>query len=130
MDKDTIGLVILVGGAASALIGGVIRYGLLPYLRENLQQTREIHQQVTSGPSSASDPSTMREELVEVREEVHQLGDKVRDAADEFSAMALMFDGHLDWSQEEVDRLWAELNRVRGGRHRIEQTDNEEDRPS
>lgn len=126
MDKDTIGLVILVGGAISAVIGGSIRYGLLPYLRENLQQTREIHQQVTSGPSSASDPSTMREELVEVREEVHQLADKVSDAADEFSAMALMFDGHLDWSQEEVDKLWAELHRQRGGRHKLT---NEEDNP-
>lgn len=89
------------------LVGLVVRYALLPYLREQLQLNREIHQQVvTTEPSSPAEPSTMREELT-------QLGGEIEDATLELRAMALMFDGHLEWSQEEVDRIWAELNRQR-----------------
>lgn len=117
MDKDTLGLAILVAGALSATVAGLIRYGLLPYLREQLQQTREIHQQITQHPTGSAEPSTLREQ-------VNELGGEIEDATLELRAMALMFDGHLDWAQREVDKLrserqqavdelWAELKRQR-----------------
>lgn len=88
------------------LIGLMIRYALLPYLREQLRTTREIHEQVTAGASATDEPATMREELT-------HLGGEIEDATLELRAMALMFDGHLEWSQEQVDALWAELKRQR-----------------
>lgn len=109
LDRDTTTFLLFAGSATVATIAALIRYGLMPYLREQLDLARQTHQQV-SAPADA-DASTMREELTEVRGQLNTLAGKVADAADEFSAMAMMFDGHLDWSQEEVDRLWAELRR-------------------
>lgn len=117
----------LVASFLSAIVAGLIRFGLLPYLREQLQATREIHQQVTAGPSATDEPSTLREELSELRAEVgdvkhrtDQHAGELDDAVLELRAMALMFDGHLDWSAEQVewsqaqvDALWAELGRQR-----------------
>lgn len=117
MDKETLGLVVLVGSALCAVIGGIIRYGLLPYLREQLQQTREIHQQITATPSTDAEPPTMREELTEIRDEVDEVAGAVKDTSAEVNALGRMFDGHLDWAQEEVDKIWAEMRR-RAGRHR------------
>jgi hypothetical protein len=116
MDRDTLGVGILVASAICATVAGLIRYGLLPYLREQLQATREIHQQVTTGSTTATEPATMREELAEVRERVDQHAGELDDAVLELRAMALMFDGHLEWSQAEVDRIWSVLNQqVRAG---------------
>lgn len=113
MDKDAIGLVVLVGGAVCGVTAGLIRYGLLPYLREQLQQTREIHREVSPAPSPPAEPPTMREQLVELAGKVDEHAGELEDATLELRAMALMFDGHLEWSQREVDKLWAELNRQR-----------------
>lgn len=85
----------------AAIVGGIVRFGLVPYLEERLvrpaQQTNRI---VTGG-----------EDEPDVRQMVDQLTGEIEDATLELRAMALMFDGHLEWSQAEVDKLWAELRR-------------------
>lgn len=97
------------------LLGLVVRYVLLPYLREQLKLTRETHAQITTDPSTPAAEPTLREE-------VGKLGGEIEDATLELRSMALMFDGHLDWAQREVDRLrrerqemvdaiWRELRR-------------------
>lgn len=111
MGNDTIALVLAAASLFAGLVAGLIRYGLLPYLREQLQLNREIHQQITPSPPTGA--STMRDELGELREELRNVDSKVEDVAAEVGMVGRMFDGHLDWSQGEVDRLWAELGRAR-----------------
>lgn len=131
MDKETLGVAILAGSAVCATVAGLIRYGLLPYLREQLALNREIHQQVTAISSPADQPPTMHEQVNDLAVRVEDVAGKVdehtgelEDATLELRAMALMFDGHLDWAQREVDKLrnerqrmvdelWAELRRQR-----------------
>lgn len=35
----------------------------------------------------------------------------IREMRAEITVMSRAFDGHLDWSQREVDQIWAALNR-------------------
>lgn len=80
-----------------ALIGLAVRFILLPYLREHLiEPVKETRKQVTVNHHSSETP-TVLDRIDDVSQQVHRL--------------AGMFDGHLDWSQREVDALWAALKR-------------------
>lgn len=104
--------------AVFAIIGGVVRYVLMPYLRaELIEPTRETNRQLTGSETPAPADPTLREQLDELRGEIG-------DATLELRAMAMMFDGHIEWAQEEadtirrerqaiVDEIWAELKRQR-----------------
>jgi hypothetical protein len=101
-----------------AIVGILVRV-LVIYLRSELiEPTLETNRQITgtSTPEPETGP-TFREQLEQQLHEVHERVDsvsgEVTTAAAELSAMAMMFDGHLEWSQEEVDRLWAALKRQR-----------------
>lgn len=98
--------------AVCGVVGLVVRFVLVPYLRTELAPTREVAHQLTGRSRPHEDP-TVREELQEVRRLVDEHAEQLDRAAIEVRSMARAFDGHLDWSQEEVDRLWAELNRQR-----------------
>lgn len=83
------------------LAGLATRYVLLPYLKEHLiKPVAETRNQVTVNHHSSPTP-TVLDRIDDVSQQVHQL--------------SLMFDRHLDWSQQEVDALWAVLNRRRAG---------------
>lgn len=98
----------------SAIVGLVIRFGLVPYLRtELIEPAQQTNREVTGGEHEPG-----------VRELVDQLSGEIEDATLELRAMALMFDGHLEWAEQEaeeirrerqamVDELWAELRRQR-----------------
>jgi hypothetical protein len=122
-----------------AIIGGIIRYGLIPYLRRELiEPAQETNRQITGTDTPEHEPGpTFREELAQLRQEVTSVSGEVSTAAAELAAMAMMFDGHIEWSQEDhdairrerqeiVDRIWAELRRQhergetgpRHGKHR------------
>jgi hypothetical protein len=120
------------------LIGLVIRYALLPYLREQLRLTRETHSQLTMESSPEAEP-TVRDDITEIREQQHKHAQEIEDAALELRAMALMFDGHLEWAQHEVDRLrrerqdmvdeiWNELKRQHTRKEARKMTTPEEER--
>lgn len=103
------------------LLGLVIRYGLVPYLRRELVVPTQV---MTHELTGGKDEPSLRE-LVDdlaVKHDEHSV--ELEDATLELRAMALMFDGHLDWAQREVDKLrnerqqmvdqlWAELRRQR-----------------
>lgn len=111
------------GGAAlvvCTLIGLAYKFVLLPNLRAELRPTRESNRELTGGPNEPS----IRELIDELAHKHDQHTGEIEDAALELRAMALMFDGHLAWAQEEVDRLraerqamvdaiWTELDRQR-----------------
>jgi hypothetical protein len=109
-----------------AIIGGIIRYGLIPYLRRELiEPAQETNRQITGTDTPEHEPGpTFREELAQLRHEITSVSGEVSTAAAELAAMAMMFDGHIEWSQEDhdairrerqeiVDRLWRELRRQR-----------------
>lgn len=112
MDWQTIGAATGAVLGVCGIVGLLYRFVLLPNLRSELVvPVAETHRQVT-GPesSSASDPT--------LREQVDDLHDQVRDTATKLAAMGRMFDGHLDWAQDEVDALWAELRAERAQEQR------------
>lgn len=86
-----------------ALIGAAYKWVLLPNLREQVvKPLHEARRELTGGKH---DPS--------IRDQLDELSGEIEDATLELRAMALMFDGHLEWSQAEVDALWRELKRQR-----------------
>lgn len=79
------------------LIGLGVRFALLPYLKEHvIDPVKQTNKQVTVNHHSSKEPTVL---------------DRIDDVHRELSALARMFDGHLDWSQREVDQLWRELKR-------------------
>lgn len=110
IDRDAGTFLILAGGALVGTVVALIRYGLVPYLRDQLiAPMQETNRELTGGDNAPS----VREQLDELREVADSHAGEIEDATLELRAMALMFDGHLEWSQTEVDRLWAELKRQR-----------------
>lgn len=121
----------------AAIVGGIVRFGLIPYLRSELiVPAQETNRELIGGDH---DPS-IRDQLDKLVEGQAQHSGEIEDATLELRAMALMFDGHLDWAQREVDKLrrerqemvdelWIELNRQRAAglrpdpRHRKGLTD-------
>ncbi len=101
-----------------ALIGLVVRFVLLPYLREHLiVPVKDTHKQVTENHHTNERP-TVLDRIDDVSNQVRENTAETRAARGEARALARMFDGHLEWSQNEVDALWKALNeqRARGER--------------
>jgi hypothetical protein len=115
IDRDTGAFLLLAASALVATIAAMIRYGLLPYLRDQLiRPMQESNRELTGG----KDAPSLRDELHQLRRIADDHSGEIEDATLELRAMALMFDGHLEWSQAEVDRLWAELKRQRAAGER------------
>lgn len=105
----------------AAIVGGIVRFGLVPYLRaELIVPAQETNRELVGGDREPS----IREQLDRLVDGQEQHRGEIEDATLELRAMALMFDGHLDWAQREVDKLrnerqamvdelWAELRRQR-----------------
>lgn len=88
------------GGAISVLIllGLAVKYVLVPYLERTLiRPVHDTHRQLSVNKHE-SDPPTMR--------------DLVDTAIAKVDTLGRMFDGHLDWSQGETDRLWRSNERL------------------
>lgn len=84
------------------LLGLLVRYALLPYLKENLiepvKNTNELaattNRQVTVNHHSSDVPTVL---------------DRIEDVGRQVQVLAFMFDGHIDRHQREVDAIWKEL---------------------
>lgn len=88
------------------LVGLAVRYVLMPYLREHLiQPVKETRKQVTENHHSNTVPTVL--------DRIDDVANQVAENTRETRAMARMFDGHLDWSQREVDRIWRRLEEDR-----------------
>lgn len=119
----------------AAIVGGIVRYGLIPYLRSELVvPAKQTQLELTGGRNEPS----LRELIEELQRDSTRHGGEIEDATLELRAMALMFDGHLDWAQAEVDKLrrerqdmvdaiWAELGarRRETARHKKGETNDE-----
>lgn len=85
---EAIGLLVaavgLLGGAATFLI----RYALLPYLESNV----------------------VKPALGKLDQISDEMSSRAAQMSDDMRAMARAYDGHLEWSQGEVDRIWRALD--------------------
>lgn len=108
---NLIGAVITILLGTAALLGLGVRYVLIPYLREQLvKPVQETHKQVTVN-GGKSDPPTVLDRLHDVNAEVKETRQEIVETKAEVLALARMHDKHLEWSQSEVDRIWAALHR-------------------
>lgn len=101
----------------SILVGILVRLMLLPWLREHLvEPVRETRKQVTENHHSNPRP-TVLDRIDDVAQQIARARGEVAENTRETRAMARMFDGHLEWSQHEVDRLWAAWERLAERHH-------------
>lgn len=102
------------------LVGLVVRYVLVPYLRDQLvKPVQETHRQVTPHDSDHEDQSlTVRDQLDQLQGQVGELSGKVRTtrqlavaAGRAADAVAGQLKDHEAWAREEDSRLWTALQR-------------------
>ena len=95
-----------------AILGLLIRYMLLPYLRENLDLARATNRQVTDNghkngtPTVRDDISDFRAETTSRLEQLAERHDKQERRLEQLSAQ---LDRHLDRAEMETHRIWGEL---------------------
>lgn len=88
------------------LIGLAVRFALLPWLERHLvSPVKETRKQVTENHHSNPRPTVL--------DRIDDVSKQVAENTRETRAMARMFDGHLEWSQHEVDRIWSRLEEDR-----------------
>lgn len=86
-----------------AVLGVLVRYVLLPYLREHLiAPVKQVEKQVTENHHSNSTPTVL---------------DRIDDVQQEVRVLGRMLEGHMDWSERWVNLIERELDldRRRGG---------------
>lgn len=104
-----------------ATLGGLlVRYALLPWLREHivtpLGDTRRqvtVNGHVSSTPTLLDRVDTVAHRLRATLQQLDTVEAKVDDNAERVNATATMLDGHLDRSAGEWGRLWDSIYDVR-----------------
>lgn len=104
----TLGIVVL----ACTIIGLAARFVLLPWLRSELvEPVQETHKQVTENHHSNTVP-TVLDRIEDVHTETSRGAnlagravELAEEAVDKVDTLGRMFDGHLEWSQAQVDRM-------------------------
>lgn len=112
----TIGAVIGIALGIGTLVGILIRYMLVPFLAEKFVLLEETHKQVSENRHSNETP-TVLDRIEEVKTQSDRIEALAVKSQEEVKSIARrfgeMFDGHIEWSQREVDAVWAELKRKR-----------------
>lgn len=87
------------------LIGLAVRYALLPWLREHLVEPVEhVKKQVTENHHANAMPT--------LPDRIDDVAQQVFDASLQVSALARMFDGHLESAAAESSAMWSALDRI------------------
>lgn len=88
---------------ASGLFTALLKYGLLPWLRENLvKPVNATHRQVTVNHHSSPEP-TLLDKLDDVIQGIQEANEQVIKGIEQTNER---LDTHLDWSHEETRRIW------------------------
>lgn len=114
MSSGQVQAAIAVAGALAALIGLLVRFMLIPYLRDQIVTPLHATQAQVTPTEEQAEPSTVPDQIAEVKAVLEQ-------NTAETVAVARMFEGHLRSSdqvhnllQGEVDRIWRHLRQRRG----------------
>jgi hypothetical protein len=117
-----VGIFGIVGGLSTVAVF-LVKYALLPWLQKHLvDPVQETRHQVKVNHHTSEEPTvldkldnvnnTAKQAVSIARENARhakQSSILARQAIAEIEALARMYDGHLEWSQEEVDRIWKHL---------------------
>lgn len=95
----------------ATILGLSVRFILVPYLRETLDIARAVQTQVTKN-GNASEIPTVPDRIEAVAEQVREAKLLAKSTNEAVTALSNMFDGHMDWSQREVDRIDREQRRI------------------
>lgn len=111
MDNTAWQTIYAVSGALIAvltLIGLAVRFVLVPYLRETIvKPLHQVRTQVTINGNTHK-PPTVPDRVEDAKDTIME---ELKRVHDEVIALSNMFDGHLEWSQREVDRLEKKFQR-------------------
>lgn len=126
----TVGEVLALLISFTVLAGLVARFILLPWLRDQLAPTikkvEDTHRTLTVNGHVSREP-TVLDKLDQLSVEFREFkGESRSDRADlrsDIRTMGRMFDGHLDWSAQEVHTIWDHLRRHRHDAHNHMHTD-------
>ena len=113
MSAGAVSAACAVAGVLLAVVAGLIKYMLLPYLRDNVVTPIAQTQAQLAPTEDSEDQATVPDQLTGVMEALEQ-------NTAETVAVARMFEGHLRSSdqvhnllQAEVDRIWRHLRQQR-----------------
>lgn len=120
---ETIGRILAVIIGTSTVLGIGAKYVLLPWIKSNLvEPVREVNKQVTVN-NNVSDPATMLDTVHHIEDKVDGLEETIHkialDSAHIGAATGIirgMWDHHLEWSAEEVRRLWNAIESLQNNK--------------
>jgi hypothetical protein len=114
--------ILLIVGCLISVIWFLLKYAALPWLRAELTAPMQrIETQVTENGHTRQTPTVIDriDEVKQIALEAARHGKEgsglAKEAIAEINALSRMFDGHLDWSQEQVDLMWLALHKKKDG---------------
>jgi hypothetical protein len=113
------------------LLGLLVRYVLVPYMRDQLvTPVQETHRQVTQNRHANPEP-TVLDRIDDVHDDVRRLADTVaavqavaNAAARSTAGAHRRLDQHMSWADVEVSRLWSSVRDPRT-HHRTDRGEHE-----
>lgn len=107
--RDAITWVLATTLAVCAVVGMLVRWVLLPYLREHLvEPMKTVKKQVTENHHSNHEP-TVLDHIDDVGQQIESLRGDLQEMQKDYVALAGAMGKHLNWSEEEVWRLWRAI---------------------
>lgn len=102
--RDTVTFLLSTAVTTSIIVGLVVRYVLMPYLRDHLvKPVQETHQQVTQNHHLSAEAPT--------------LPDRLEDLQVDLRTLTLLLDQHVSWSLGEHNNIDRELDKLRKRRN-------------
>ena len=105
--RDLISWILGTTVTLSVIIGLVVKFVLMPYLREHLvKPMKQVEKQVSENHHSNKKP-TVLDRIDDVQRSVEEM-------RTEMKGMASMYEGHITWSEKWVNLVERELDFVIG----------------
>lgn len=116
---ESIGRMLGVVIGTCTVIGIAAKLILLPWLEKNLvKPVKETNTQVSVN-NNVSDPATMldtvhniEKKLEKIEDVVHQLALSDVTIGSDTGVIKRMWDHHLEWSENEVNRIWTAISKL------------------
>lgn len=104
--RDLISWILGTTVSLSIIIGLIVKFILMPYLRDHLvRPMKQVEKQVSENHHSNKNP-TVLDRIDDVQQDVKAL-------RAEMAGMARMYEGHLNWSERWVGLIERELDLVK-----------------
>lgn len=117
MDSTGSALGVIIG--TCTVIGLAAKFILLPWLEKNLvKPVKETNTQVSVN-NNVSDPATMLDTVHNIEKKLEKMEDVIHQLAlsdvtigSSTNVIQKMWDHHLEWSENEVNRIWIAISKL------------------